>query len=81
MTLLRCDLLLARPPVEMRKGSKGTKRAANHPQKKKKEQEMYESAGSGHERERERERELLLKRETEHLWLRQLMHGIGGGPR
>jgi hypothetical protein len=29
----------------------------------------------------ERERELLLKRETEHLWLRQLMHGIGGGPR
>ena len=34
-----------------------------------------------HRRERERERELLLKRETEHLWLRQLMHGIGGGPR
>ena len=23
----------------------------------------------------------LFKRETEHLWLRQLMHGIGGGPR
>ena len=29
----------------------------------------------------ERERELLFERETEHLWLRQLMHGIGGeGP-
>ena len=26
-------------------------------------------------RERERERELLFKRETEHLWLRQLIHG------
>ena len=37
--------------------------------------------GSFWMRERERERELLLKRETEHLWLRQLMHGIGGGPR
>ena len=37
--------------------------------------------GKERERERERERELLLKRETEHLWLRQLMHGIGGGPR
>ena len=24
---------------------------------------------------------LLFKRETEHLWLRQLMHGIGEGPR
>ena len=32
-------------------------------------------------RERERERELLFERETEHLWLRQLMHGIGEGPR
>ena len=32
-------------------------------------------------KERERERELLFERETEHLWLRQLMHGIGGGPR
>ena len=37
--------------------------------------------GKERERERERERELLLKRETEHRWLRQLMHGIGGGPR
>ena len=26
-------------------------------------------------REREREREFLFERETEHLWLRQLMHG------
>ena len=33
------------------------------------------------EREREREREFLFERETEHLWLRQLMHGIGEGPR
>ena len=32
-------------------------------------------------REREREREHLFKRETEHLCLRQLIHGIGGGPR
>ena len=32
-------------------------------------------------REREREREFLFERETEHLWLRQLMHGIGEGPR
>ena len=31
-------------------------------------------------RERERERELLFERETEHLWLRQLMHGIGRDP-
>ena len=30
---------------------------------------------------REREREHLFKRETEHLCLRQLIHGIGGGPR
>ena len=29
-------------------------------------------------RERERERERLFERETEHLWLRQLTHGIGG---
>ena len=28
--------------------------------------------------ERERERERLFERETEHLWLRQLTHGIGG---
>ena len=28
----------------------------------------------------ERERELLFKRETEHLWLRQLIHGIGRDP-
>ena len=26
-------------------------------------------------------RQRLFERETEHLWLRQLMHGIGGGPR
>ena len=32
-------------------------------------------------RHREREREFLFERETEHLWLRQLMHGIGEGPR
>ena len=31
--------------------------------------------------EREREREHLFKGETEHLGLRQLIHGIGGGPR
>ena len=29
-------------------------------------------------REREREREFLFERETEHLWLRQLMRGDGG---
>ena len=29
---------------------------------------------------RERERELLFERETEHLWLRQLIHGIGRDP-
>ena len=40
-----------------------------------------ETAADPNTRERERERELLFKRETEHLWLRQLMHGIGGGPR
>ena len=33
------------------------------------------------ERERERERERLFERETEHLCLRQLTHGIGEGPR
>ena len=33
------------------------------------------------ERERERERELLFERVPEHLCLRQLIHGIGGGPR
>ena len=31
--------------------------------------------------ERERERELLFKRETEHLCIRQLIHGIGRDPK
>ena len=34
-------------------------------------------ARDGSRAEREREREFLFERETEHLWLRQLMHGIG----
>ena len=34
-----------------------------------------ETAADPNTRERERERELLFKRETEHLWLRQLIHG------
>ena len=38
------------------------------------------SVSAWRERERERERELLFERETEHLWLRQLMHGIGRDP-
>ena len=49
---------------------------------------LRESGGAGtglrsarNQREREREREHLFKRETEHLCLRQLIHGIGGGPR
>ena len=43
---------------------------------------MLRSTGrrGGGRRERERERELLFERETEHLWLRQLMHGIGRDP-
>ena len=34
-------------------------------------------ARDGSRAEREREREFLFEREPEHLWLRQLMHGIG----